>query len=114
MHGPVAEAVVRNGAHCRNAMVMVQPVPVGARTTICVGGPPEYGTTSIAAAPWRSQVRVLDMNALFTPGDRFRDAMEVDGAETIVREPDGIHLNQAGSALAAEVVEEAIDQDFTR
>ncbi|MGV1048760.1 MAG: GDSL-type esterase/lipase family protein [Solirubrobacterales bacterium] len=67
-----------------------------------------------AAAPWRSQVRVLDMGAIFTPGDRFRNAMEVDGSETIVREPDGIHLNQAGSAVAAEVVEEAIDRDFTR
>jgi lysophospholipase L1-like esterase len=66
-----------------------------------------------AAAPWRSQVRVLDMNAIFTPGDRFRNAMEVDGRETIVREPDGIHLNGAGSALAAEAVEAALARDFT-
>jgi lysophospholipase L1-like esterase len=67
-----------------------------------------------AAAPWRSQVRVLDMGAIFTPGDRFRNAMEVDGSETIVREPDGIHLNRAGSALAADAVEAALDRDFTR
>ncbi len=67
-----------------------------------------------AAAPYRSQVRVVDVNAVFTPGDRFREAMEVDGSETIVREPDGIHLNRAGSALAAEIVEREIDRDFTR
>jgi len=66
-----------------------------------------------AAAPWRRQVRILDDAAVFTPGDEYRDAMEVDGSLTIVREPDGIHLNQAGSALAAEIVEAAIDRDFT-
>jgi lysophospholipase L1-like esterase len=66
-----------------------------------------------AAAPWRNQVRVLDMGATFTPGDRFRNAMEVDGSETIVREPDGIHLNEAGSAIAADAVEAALERDFT-
>jgi lysophospholipase L1-like esterase len=65
-----------------------------------------------AAAPWRSTVRVLDMSAIFTPGDKFRNAMEVDGSETIVREPDGIHLNQAGSAIAANAVQEALERDF--
>lgn len=65
-----------------------------------------------AAAPWRDQVRVLDMGAIFTPGDRFRNAMEVDGSDTIVREPDGIHLNQAGSAIAADAVEAALARDF--
>jgi uncharacterized protein len=67
-----------------------------------------------AAAPWRSQVRVIDLGEIFTPGDRFRSAMEVDGRETIVREPDGIHLNGAGSALAADAVESALARDFTR
>jgi lysophospholipase L1-like esterase len=66
-----------------------------------------------AAAPWRRQVRIVDDAAVFTPEDRYQDAMEIDGSQTIVREPDGIHLNQAGSALAAEIVEAAIDRDFT-
>jgi uncharacterized protein len=65
-----------------------------------------------AAAPYRSQVRVVDLNSVFTPGDRFREAMEVDGSETIVREPDGIHLNRDGSALAAEIVEREVARDF--
>ena len=33
----------------------------------------------VAAQPYRAQVRVLDMDELFTPGGRYRDAMEVDG-----------------------------------
>jgi hypothetical protein len=66
-----------------------------------------------AAAPLRSSVRVLDMGEIFTPGDRFRDAIDVGGRETIVREPDGIHLNDAGSALAADAVESALGRDFT-
>lgn len=66
-----------------------------------------------AAAPWRSQVRVVDLAAIFTPGNRFRDAMEIDGGETIVREPDGIHLNEAGASRAADAVEAALDRDFT-
>jgi lysophospholipase L1-like esterase len=66
-----------------------------------------------AAAPIRNQVRVIDDASFFTPGDRFRNAMEVDGREEIVREPDGIHLNQTGSGLAADQVEEALERDFT-
>ncbi len=65
-----------------------------------------------AAAPWRSAVRVLDMDATFAPDGRFRNAIEVDGSETIVREPDGIHLNGAGSAIAADQVEAALARDF--
>lgn len=66
-----------------------------------------------AAAPIRASVRVLDMGEVFTPEDRFRNAIDLDGRETIVREPDGIHLNDAGSALAAEEVEAALARDFT-
>lgn len=64
------------------------------------------------AAPIRSSVRILDMGAIFTPDDLFRNAIEVGGRETIVREPDGIHLNDAGSAIAAEEVEAALARDF--
>lgn len=65
-----------------------------------------------AAAPYRAQVRVLDMNARFTPGNRYRDAMEVDGRDEIVREADGIHLNQAGAEVAADDVIAALRGDF--
>jgi hypothetical protein len=68
----------------------------------------------VAAEAYRAQVRVLDMTALFTPGERYRAAMPINGTDTIVREPDGIHLNDTGASLAAEHVISALDADFTR
>ncbi|MBA3746117.1 MAG: DUF459 domain-containing protein [Solirubrobacterales bacterium] len=65
-----------------------------------------------AAAPYRAQVRVLDMSAVFSPGGTFRASMPVAGRNTIVREPDGIHLNDAGAAIAAEIVLEQLRADF--
>jgi hypothetical protein len=65
-----------------------------------------------AAAPYRAQVRVLDMTQTFTPGGRYRAAMPISGRSTIVRLPDGIHLNEAGSALAAGIVIGRLKQDF--
>jgi lysophospholipase L1-like esterase len=66
----------------------------------------------VAAQPFRAQVRVLDMTELFTPAGRYRDAMTIDGRHRIVRESDGIHLNDAGAGLAAETVLEAVRRDF--
>jgi hypothetical protein len=65
----------------------------------------------VAAEPYRAQVRVLDMTALFSPSG-YRDAMEIDGRRQIVRDPDGIHLNAKGAELAADVVLEAMRRDF--
>jgi lysophospholipase L1-like esterase len=65
----------------------------------------------VAVQPWRSQVRLVDTVATFTP-DGYRDAMPIDGRETIVREADGIHLNEAGSELLADAVLEALRRDF--
>ena len=67
---------------------------------------------AVAAQPYRSQVRVLDMTELFTPGGGYRAAMPVDGRETLVREPDGIHLNAAGARLALDVVLQRLRTDF--
>jgi lysophospholipase L1-like esterase len=67
-----------------------------------------------AAAPYRAQVRVLDMTAVFTPDGRYRAAMDVKGRSTIVRRPDGIHLNDAGAALAAEIIVDRLKADFTK
>lgn len=65
-----------------------------------------------AAAPYRAQVRLLDLGAIFTPGGRYRSAMPVDGQETIVRQPDGIHLNQAGASIAADQVLRLMRADY--
>ena len=66
----------------------------------------------VAAQAYRAQVRVLDMNAVFTPGGRFRAAMAVGGREQLVRNPDGIHLNDVGSGIAADVVLRAVHADY--
>jgi lysophospholipase L1-like esterase len=66
-----------------------------------------------AASPYRAQVRVLDMGAIFTPGGRYRDAMSVSGREQIVRQADGVHLNGTGSRIAADHVVTALRGDFT-
>jgi hypothetical protein len=68
----------------------------------------------VAAQPWRSQVRVVDTIAIFTPDAKYRAAMDIDGEETIVRESDGIHLNRAGSKLLAGLVLDRVALDFTR
>jgi lysophospholipase L1-like esterase len=67
---------------------------------------------TVAAQPWANQISVLNTVAIFTPGDRYRDAMPVNGQRTIVRESDGIHLNNAGSALESSYVVAAIRENF--
>jgi hypothetical protein len=67
----------------------------------------------IAAVPWLSQIRLIDLVSIFTPGGVYRDSMEIDGEETIVRESDGLHLTQPGSELAADAVFERLTQDFS-
>jgi hypothetical protein len=66
----------------------------------------------VASVPYRSSVRVLDMEPIFTPDGRYRVGMTVDGREQVVRQPDGIHLNGTGSRLAAGVVRDALRRDF--
>ncbi len=65
----------------------------------------------VAAEPWKTQVRLIDTIAVFTPKG-YRDAMPIDGEETIVRQPDGIHLNDTGAAFLADIVIKRIGQDF--
>jgi hypothetical protein len=65
----------------------------------------------VASDPYRSQVRLIDTSSVFTPKG-YRDSMEIDGSNTIVRQPDGVHLNEAGSDLLAKMVLERIGQDF--
>ena len=67
---------------------------------------------AVAAQPWAAQVRVIDTVPTFTPGDRYRDAMPVGGTQTIVRQSDGIHLNDAGSSLLANIVLGVMRQDY--
>lgn len=81
--------------------------PARARITRVVNAAIDVGTE-----PWAAQVTVIDTVPIFTPGDVYRDIMKVGGAETIVRQSDGIHLNDAGSSLLARVVLQALQRNF--
>jgi hypothetical protein len=66
----------------------------------------------VGVEPYAAQVQVVDTVPIFTPGGVYRDTMKIAGAETIVRESDGIHLNGAGSALLAQVVLRALRDEW--
>jgi len=65
------------------------------------------------AAPYRAQVDLLPTDPTFSPDGTYTDAIEVDGREQIVRESDGIHLNELGSQILAKQVLGDLGQDFT-
>ncbi|MDA0183387.1 GDSL-type esterase/lipase family protein [Solirubrobacter phytolaccae] len=66
----------------------------------------------VAAQPWASQVRILDTVPMFAPRG-YEDAITIDGRRRIVRNADGIHLNDEGAGLLAETVLARLGQDFT-
>jgi lysophospholipase L1-like esterase len=66
-----------------------------------------------AAAPYRAQVRIVDMVRVFTPNYDYRDSIDVGGRDTIVRESDGIHLNDEGAKVAADSLQRVMAGDFT-
>ena len=65
----------------------------------------------VAAEPWKTQVHLIDTIPIFTPKG-YRDAMPINGEDTIVRQPDGIHLNDTGAAFLANVLIGRIGKDF--
>ena len=68
---------------------------------------------TVAAEAWRDSARVVDTVPVFTPDGRYRDSMPIGGEPTLVRQADGIHLNERGSALLADIVQERLASDFT-
>jgi hypothetical protein len=67
----------------------------------------------VAVQPWADQVHIVNTVPTFTPGGVYRDSMSVAGKQTIVREADGVHLNEAGSSLLASIVLGQIGEEFT-
>jgi lysophospholipase L1-like esterase len=65
-----------------------------------------------AAEDAGERVRAIDLDERFAPGGDYSDAIDVGGRERIVREQDGVHLNAAGAAVAADVVQDAVENDF--
>jgi hypothetical protein len=61
----------------------------------------------VRAAEGLAGVTVLRMDVLFSP-QGFRETMPYDGKDVDVREPDGTHLNVAGTKIEARVVAQAL------
>ena len=57
-----------------------------------------------AAARFPGRVGLIDANAFFTPGNRYRDYMVYHGHGFVIHEPDGIHLSTAADAIDATMV----------
>jgi hypothetical protein len=74
------------------------PVPKGPRDVADA-----VNFSIVAAATGLQRVSVLRLDQFFTP-DGFREVMPYRGHDVRVRAADGIHLNVAGTAIAARIV----------
>jgi hypothetical protein len=74
------------------------PIPKGTREIADA-----VNLSIVAASAGLPRVTVLRLDEVFTP-DGFRDVMPYRGRDVRVRAADGIHLNVAGTAIAAKLV----------
>ena len=58
----------------------------------------------IAARRFPGRVGLIDANAFFTPGDRYRDYMVYRGHGFVIHYSDGVHLSTPANAIAASMV----------
>ena len=66
----------------------------------------------VAGAGFGAPVQVVEAAELFTPGFVYRDALDVGGRQRLVRDPDGIHLNERAAELLADRLLERLRRDF--
>jgi lysophospholipase L1-like esterase len=64
-----------------------------------------------AAAGLEDDVRLIELDKVFTPGGLYRKSMRIDGKLVRVRQRDGVHLSTRGAKLAARVVVAALRRD---
>jgi lysophospholipase L1-like esterase len=62
------------------------------------------GGIRLAAKRFPGRVGLIDANAFFTPGTRYRDFMTYQGRGFVIHESDGVHLSVASDAVAATLV----------
>jgi hypothetical protein len=74
------------------------PIPKGPREVADA-----VNLSVVAASAGLARVTVLRLDEYFTP-DGFREVMPYRGRNVRVRAADGIHLNVAGTAIAAKLV----------
>jgi hypothetical protein len=64
-----------------------------------------------AARRFPGRVGLIDANAFFTPGNRYRDYMVYRGNGFVIHEADGIHLSAASDQVAAELLTQRLIAD---
>jgi lysophospholipase L1-like esterase len=57
-----------------------------------------------AARRFPGRVGLIDANAFFTPGNRYRDYMVYHGHGLVIHESDGIHLSTASDVIDASII----------
>ncbi len=57
-----------------------------------------------AAREFRGRVALIDLNAIFTPGNRYRDFMTYHGHGFVIHESDGVHISVSADRVAAEIL----------
>jgi hypothetical protein len=67
----------------------------------------------VRAASGMRRVRLLRIDRLFTP-DGYRETIHYAGRDIAVREPDGVHLNVAGTAIEARETAPAVRATLPR
>jgi hypothetical protein len=76
-----------------------------------------HDDTQINLALRRAAARVpgaefVDVLGPVTDHGRYADFVKVNGQETLIREPDGVHLNVAGSALVAHEIRAVLAEQW--
>lgn len=64
-----------------------------------------------AAKGLESDVRLIHLEKVFSPGGQYRDTITWHGRRVDARQGDGIHLSTSGASIAAQIVVRALRQD---
>jgi lysophospholipase L1-like esterase len=64
-----------------------------------------------AARRFAGRVGLIDLNAFFTPGNRYRNYMVYRGHGFVIHEADGIHLSAASDVVVAQLIEQRMIAD---
>ena len=59
----------------------------------------------------RGRVGLIDLNAIFTPGNHYRNYMSYHGHGFVIHESDGVHISIGADAVAAQIVGERLRAD---
>jgi len=107
------EAALVFGSGVAAGAAILQALPPGSHVVFPDDVYYVYRQMAVEYLPrWGMEASIVDMTDLFTPRGRYRAAMPVNGRRELVRQADGVHLNDAGAAVALRPVLAALRADF--